>query len=287
MPSSGEAAAAVLAAAAAGLAIGALIVLVIRQHDDFDPAPPVSGSRAPVPAAAPPLAPPQPIARQHPRHSRPSDSSMPMQAMSSPMGAPYMPLSAQPVSGTLLGQTSAEPDRGMAQMRRQFETEFENTVPSMEDLIRLREQNDAADLRVQPSEVLEMLSSGNVRFWTGQSRRPELNAMQRRAEIWQSYPKVAIIGCSDSRVPPEIIFDLGLGDVFVVRDPSPNPHTRLVYTVPPTAEVPPPAVSPCLLRRTPGSQRSPSNYSPTRPLSWCAMKLRLLVPLLRSKSCSF
>jgi carbonic anhydrase len=28
---------------------------------------------------------------------------------------------------------------------------------------------------------------------------------------------VAILGCSDSRVPPEIIFDLGLGDVFVVR----------------------------------------------------------------------
>ena len=41
--------------------------------------------------------------------------------------------------------------------------------------------------------------------------------MERRAEIWQSYPKVAIIGCSDSRVPPEIIFDQGLGDLFVIR----------------------------------------------------------------------
>jgi len=132
-----------------------------------------------------------------------------------------------PVAGFAL---QAGADAQTRRMQWQFEAEFENTVPSMEDLIRLREESDAAGLNVAPSEVLEMLSQGNVRFWTGQSRRPELNAMQRRAEIWQSYPKVAIIGCSDSRVPPEIIFDLGLGDVFVVRGdlpvhpPSPTTH---------------------------------------------------------------
>ena len=79
------------------------------------------------------------------------------------------------------------------EVRRQYETEFENTVPSMEDLVRMREQNEAADMALQPSEVLEQLSQGNVRFWSGQASRPELNAMQRRAEIWQNYPVAAIL----------------------------------------------------------------------------------------------
>ena len=131
--------------------------------------------------------------------------------------ARYLPAAAtspQLAMGTLLDLNAANEQH---QRFRQFESQFENTVPSMEDLVRLREMNDAAELRIQPAEVLEMLSAGNVRFWTGQSTRPELNTMQRRVEIWQAYPKVAILGCSDSRVPPEIIFDLGLGDVFVVR----------------------------------------------------------------------
>jgi len=68
-----------------------------------------------------------------------------------------------------------------------------------------------------PAEVLAQLQKGNARFWTGMSTRPEINAFHRRALIMQQFPCVAILGCSDSRVPIEIVFDMGLGDVFVIR----------------------------------------------------------------------
>jgi carbonic anhydrase len=45
----------------------------------------------------------------------------------------------------------------------------------------------------------------------------QVSAFERRALIMQQYPSVAILGCSDSRVPIEIVFDQGLGDMFVIR----------------------------------------------------------------------
>jgi len=44
-----------------------------------------------------------------------------------------------------------------------------------------------------------------------------MSAMERRALIMQQTPKVVVLGCSDSRVPIEIVFDQGLGDIFAVR----------------------------------------------------------------------
>jgi len=68
-----------------------------------------------------------------------------------------------------------------------------------------------------PAEVLSELQQGNTRFWTGRAKRPETSAFQRRALIMKQYPKICILGCSDSRVPIEIVFDQGLGDIFVIR----------------------------------------------------------------------
>jgi carbonic anhydrase len=70
---------------------------------------------------------------------------------------------------------------------------------------------------MQPAQVLESLQQGNSRFWTGSSTRPEVSAFERRVLIAKQFPMVAILGCSDSRVPVEIVFDQGLGDMFVVR----------------------------------------------------------------------
>jgi hypothetical protein len=215
---------AVVATTVAGIAIGALVVVVLRPADPHPPPPPPQGPPEVFQQHAQPWSWPPP----------PRMQGMPMQAMSRPashMGGPghgqhgmrdappaYVPYGPQPaVSGRPLPMAQELEADQTQQLRRRFEAEFENTVPSMEDLVRVREENQAADLDVSPSDVLEMLSAGNVRFWTGQAARPELNAMQRRAEIWQSYPKVAIIGCSDSRVPIEIVFDLALGDVFSIR----------------------------------------------------------------------
>jgi len=68
-----------------------------------------------------------------------------------------------------------------------------------------------------PTDVLQELQRGNARFWAGKATRPEVSAFERRALIMQHYPSVAILGCSDSRVPIEIVFDQGLGDIFVIR----------------------------------------------------------------------
>jgi len=51
----------------------------------------------------------------------------------------------------------------------------------------------------------------------GQATRPEKSAFERRALISKQFPSTAILGCSDSRVPVEIVFDQGLGDMFVIR----------------------------------------------------------------------
>jgi len=68
-----------------------------------------------------------------------------------------------------------------------------------------------------PQEVLQGLQKGNTRFWMGIPSKNVSSAFQRRALISMQYPSVAILGCSDSRVPTEIVFDQGLGDLFVVR----------------------------------------------------------------------
>lgn len=66
-------------------------------------------------------------------------------------------------------------------------------------------------------KALRRLMSGNKRYLTSKLRHPNQTSM-RRAELRDGQqPFAVILGCSDSRVPPEVIFDVGLGDLFVVR----------------------------------------------------------------------
>ncbi|GAA4890478.1 carbonic anhydrase [Pseudonocardia sp. C8] len=68
-----------------------------------------------------------------------------------------------------------------------------------------------------PKEAFELLLSGNQRFVTGAPKHPNQDAT-RRAEIASTQrPFAVLFGCSDSRLAAEIIFDQGLGDLFVVR----------------------------------------------------------------------
>jgi carbonic anhydrase len=70
---------------------------------------------------------------------------------------------------------------------------------------------------VDPRQALELLREGNRRFVSNQRAEGPASA-QRRAEIATSQnPFAIILGCSDSRVPAEIVFDQGLGDLFVIR----------------------------------------------------------------------
>src|SRR6184192_4939728 len=70
---------------------------------------------------------------------------------------------------------------------------------------------------VAPAEAISRLKEGNGRYTNGNLQHPGQTA-ERRTELAKSqHPFAAIVSCSDSRVPPEIVFDQGLGDLFVVR----------------------------------------------------------------------
>jgi len=68
-----------------------------------------------------------------------------------------------------------------------------------------------------PEEAFELLLAGNRRFVAGVSEHPNQDAARRAETAPGQRPFAVLFGCSDSRVAPEIIFDRGLGDLFVVR----------------------------------------------------------------------
>ena len=71
---------------------------------------------------------------------------------------------------------------------------------------------------IPASEALQRLKDGNLRFVSNTRDADEFLTKARRFELAQGQEPFAIVlGCSDSRVPAEIVFDQGLGDLFVIR----------------------------------------------------------------------
>src|SRR3984893_9562124 len=71
---------------------------------------------------------------------------------------------------------------------------------------------------ISAREALERLREGNRRFVSGTRSSDTLTDQTRRSQLAAGQEPFAIIlGCSDSRVPAEIVFDQGLGDLFVIR----------------------------------------------------------------------
>ncbi|MDF5706488.1 MAG: carbonic anhydrase [Nostoc sp. S4] len=70
---------------------------------------------------------------------------------------------------------------------------------------------------VSPNEAIRRLLNGNQRFVCQQREYPDQSLERLRLVAKAQYPFAAILGCADSRVPAEIVFDQGLGDLFVVR----------------------------------------------------------------------
>ncbi|HEU5222233.1 MAG TPA: carbonic anhydrase [Candidatus Lumbricidophila sp.] len=73
-------------------------------------------------------------------------------------------------------------------------------------------------VRPTPAEAWLRLRKGNERFVTGAPLHPRQDVERRESVAEEQRPLVAIFGCSDSRLAAEIIFDIGLGDAFVVRN---------------------------------------------------------------------
>ncbi len=67
-------------------------------------------------------------------------------------------------------------------------------------------------------EALKKLMEGNQRFVEFKQAHPNQNEARLKEIATSQNPIAVIVGCSDSRVPPEIIFDQGIGDLFIIRN---------------------------------------------------------------------
>lgn len=87
----------------------------------------------------------------------------------------------------------------------------QRTQPSVEPS---REDHEATN---PDADALALLLQGNDRFVQGRLRHGHESAARRQELITEQHPFATVLSCSDSRVPPELLFDQGLGDLFVVR----------------------------------------------------------------------
>lgn len=67
-----------------------------------------------------------------------------------------------------------------------------------------------------PDQAIALLKEGNERFLAGRSANCDLMALVKGTAVSQS-PFAAVVGCIDSRVPPELVFDQKIGDIFCAR----------------------------------------------------------------------
>ncbi len=72
-------------------------------------------------------------------------------------------------------------------------------------------------MEAEVQKIWQELLEGNDRFVKGQMKYQHQDAARRLDLLKGQHPLTAVLCCSDSRVPPEVIFDQGLGDLFVVR----------------------------------------------------------------------
>ncbi len=70
---------------------------------------------------------------------------------------------------------------------------------------------------VNPKAALDRLLAGNARFVKDEPHTQHVGRQWRARLTKQQHPYATILGCSDSRVPPELVFDEGFGDLFIMR----------------------------------------------------------------------
>ncbi len=75
----------------------------------------------------------------------------------------------------------------------------------------------APKVDLTPDQALQLLLDGNQRFVSSKRQHPHRTMFRLREVAKGQYPFASVLGCADSRVPVEIVFDQGLGDLFVCR----------------------------------------------------------------------
>ena len=77
-------------------------------------------------------------------------------------------------------------------------------------------QTKASQDAISPAKALELLKEGNLRFTAKQQVQRDLNLQVEQTSTGQ-FPFATVLSCIDSRVPAELVFDQGIGDIFSVR----------------------------------------------------------------------
>src|SRR5881392_4010757 len=91
------------------------------------------------------------------------------------------------------------------------------TLLGTNQFVRAADPAHSDQASVAPAEAISKLKEGNGHYTSGTLQHPGQTA-ERRAELANTqHPFATIVDCSDSRVPPEIVFDQGLGDLFIFR----------------------------------------------------------------------
>jgi carbonic anhydrase len=79
------------------------------------------------------------------------------------------------------------------------------------------ETPDASEIKIAAEQGLQKLIAGNQRFMQGHAKFPTVCKETLADLAREQKPFATILGCSDSRVPPELIFDANFGELFIVR----------------------------------------------------------------------
>ena len=112
--------------------------------------------------------------------------------------------------GAPQADSSPEDERPNAQDLRLYQVAKRGAT--MEEIAQLKEPKART-----PAEAIRTMKLGNARYFNGRTERPELSPVERRAQIVAQTPFAVVLGCSDSCVPVEMIYDQGSGDIFVIR----------------------------------------------------------------------
>src|SRR6266699_4995151 len=88
---------------------------------------------------------------------------------------------------------------------------------SRNQLVHASDPAHAEQSSVAPAEGISRLKEGNGRYTNSNPQHPRQSSEERERLTKSQHPFAIVLGCADSRVPPEIAFDQGLGDLFVVR----------------------------------------------------------------------
>lgn len=90
---------------------------------------------------------------------------------------------------------------------------------------------------ITPAQAWAQMQEGNARFVAGTPQHPHQDVQRRHDIVGAQTPIAALFGCSDSRLSAEIIFDLGLGDLFAVRNAGQVPGESIIGSLEYAVEV--------------------------------------------------